>query len=32
VELKLKTLGPLPADIDRIELYNRLPDAQQAFR
>jgi len=32
VELKLKTLGPLPADIDRRELYNRLPDAKQAFQ
>jgi fructokinase len=32
VELKLKTLGPLPADIDRRELYNRLPDVRQAFR
>jgi len=32
VELKLKTLGPLPADIDRQKLYNRLPDVRQAFR
>jgi fructokinase len=31
VELKLKTLGPLPANIDRNVLYNRLPDEQQAF-
>lgn len=32
VELKLQTLGPLPAELDRSVLYGRLPDAAAAFK
>jgi fructokinase len=31
VELKLQTLGPLPAALDRQELYARLPAVPEAF-
>jgi fructokinase len=31
VELKLQTVGTLPAAIDRNELYARLPDVDEAF-
>ena len=31
-ELKLQTVGPLPANVDRKALYDRLPDVATAFR
>jgi len=32
VEMKLAIVGPLPAAIDRGEVYNRLPDVKEAFK
>jgi fructokinase len=32
VELKLRTVGPLPATVDRKTLYDRLPDVATAFQ
>jgi fructokinase len=32
VELKLRTVGPLPANVDRRALYDRLPDVATAFK
>jgi fructokinase len=32
VELKLQTIGPLPAALDRGELYERLPEVGSAFK
>jgi fructokinase len=32
VELKLQTVGTLPAAINRAELYARLPEVSAAFR
>jgi fructokinase len=31
-ELKLRTIGPLPANLDRRTLYDRLPDVTAAFK